>query len=385
MKENQQYIAKTFPGLEEVLAGEISELGASGVEVLNRAVKFYGNRAMLYQSNLWLRTALKVLVPIHHFSCSGEKELYSAVYNYPWEKVFNIYNTFVIDGVVNSKFFRHSHYAALKTKDAIADRFRDKYDKRPSVGKNNPDYRINLHIYRDQCTLSLDSSGESLHKRGYKAKNVKAPLNEVLAAGLILLSGWDKSSPFIDPMCGSGTLPIEAAMIAHNIAPGWYRRDFGFQSWHDYDHRLFQELKNKCRPQPSKSASPTIHACDISRQAIETTRRNLEQAGLAKQVTTHETSLARYTPPETPGVSIINPPYDQKMKEQDIHSFYQEIGDLLKKHFDGYHVWIFSNHIKALKNVGLHPSKKYTLYNGPLECKFQKYAIYKGSLKKDKP
>jgi len=381
MAEDNQYIAKTFPGLEEVLAEEIRGLGADQAEVLKRAVKFRGNKAMLYRSNLHLHTALKVLVPIKNFSCQNEDELYQAVYEHPWEELFNLYNTFVIDGVVNSHLFKHSHYAALKTKDAIVDRFRNKYNKRPSIDKNKPDFRINLHIYKDQCTLSLDSSGESLHKRGYKAKNVKAPLNEVLAAGLILLSGWDKSSSFVDPMCGSGTLPIEAALMAHDIAPGWYRQHFGFETWHDFDHLLFQELKNKSRPQPGKH--PPIHGCDISQQAIETSKNNLQQAGLSKQVMLFEQSLAQYTPPNSDkGVAIMNPPYDQKLKEKDILAFYKSIGDILKKKYEGYDVWIFSHHMKALKNIGLHPSSKCTLYNGPLECKFQKYSIYKGSLKK---
>ena len=380
MAENNEYIAKTFLGLEEVLAEEIKKLGADQTTVLNRAVKFQGDKALLYQANLHLHTALKILVPIRKFSCQNEDQLYQAVYEHPWEELFNLYNTFVIDGVVNSRLFKHSHYAALKAKDAIVDRFRNKYNKRPSIDKNHPDFRINLHIFKDQCTLSLDSSGESLHKRGYKAKNVKAPLNEVLAAGLILLSGWDKSSTFVDPMCGSGTLLIEAALLAHNIAPGWYRNQFGFETWHDFDHLLFQELKNKSRPQPRKY--PPIHGCDISHQAIETSMNNLQQAGLSKQVMLFEQSMAQYSPPqENKGLVIMNPPYDQKLKEKDILAFYKNIGDILKKKYDGYNVWIFSHHMKALKNIGLHPSTKCTLYNGPLECKFQKYSIYKGSLK----
>ncbi len=384
MAQQQEYIAKTFPGLEGVLAEEIKALEGNQVEILNRAVKFRGNQALLYRSNLQLRTALKILVPLFKCACPNEKKLYQAVYEYPWEELFNIYNTFVIDGVVHSRIFKHSHYAALKAKDAIADRFRDKYQRRPSVDKNQPDYRINLHIFRDQCTFSLDSSGESLHKRGYKSKNVRAPLNEVLAAGMIMLTGWDKTSRFIDPMCGSATLPIEAALIAHDIAPGAYREHYGFTSWHDFDHNLFQELKNSLLPQPKKNAPP-IHGCDISPQAIQTARKNLEKANLTHHIHLSEESLAQFTPPEqNKGVVIMNPPYGQKLKEKDILHFYQRIGNILKHKYTGYQVWIFSNHIKALKNVGLHPSKKYTLYNGPLECKFQKYQIYQGSLKKRK-
>ncbi|MFW5916068.1 MAG: THUMP domain-containing class I SAM-dependent RNA methyltransferase, partial [Bacteroidota bacterium] len=234
------YIAKTFLGLEEVLEDELKKMGAENTELLNRAVSFQGEKRMLYKANIYARTALKILVPLKNFQAKSEETLYRNVYEYEWEKLFNLYNTFVIDSVVNSEYFKHSQYASLKTKDAIADRFRNKYNQRPSVNKNNPDFRINLHISKDRCTLSLDSSGESLHKRGYKAKNVKAPLNEVLAAGLIFLTGWDKESPFIDPMCGSGTLPIEAALIANDVPPGIYREKFGFEYWHDFDPSLFR-------------------------------------------------------------------------------------------------------------------------------------------------
>jgi putative N6-adenine-specific DNA methylase len=374
------YIAKTFPGLEEVLENELKGIGAENTEVLNRAVKFQGSKEILYKSNVCLRTALKILVPLKTFQAKSEKMLYSAVYEYEWEALFNLYNTFVIDTVVNSSFFKHSQYASLKTKDAIVDRFRNKYNKRPSVNKKNPDFRINLHIYNDQCTLSLDSSGESLHKRGYKVKNVKAPLNEVLAAGLIMLSGWDKRSPFIDPMCGSGTLPIEAALLANDIAPGIYREQFGFENWHDFDYGLLRSIKS----QFSKRAKNkfTIHGSDISAEAIETSRNNIEKANLISHVELFQQSISDYEPPaEKNGTVIINPPYNIKLKDKDIMAFYQQIGNLLKKKYIGYDVWVFSNHKQALKHIGLHATGKMTLYNGPLECKFQKYRIYEGSLK----
>ena len=374
------YIAKTFPGLEEVLENELKGIGAENTEVLKRAVKFQGSKEILYKSNVCLRTALKILVPLKKFQAKTEKTLYSAVYEYEWEALFNLYNTFVIDAVVNSGLFKHSQYASLKTKDAIVDRFRNKYNKRPSVNKKNPDFRINLHIYNDQCTLSLDSSGESLHKRGYKVKNVKAPLNEVLAAGLIMLSGWDKMSPFIDPMCGSGTLPIEAALLANNIAPGVYRKQFGFENWHDFDPALLRSIKSQYSKKTRNKF--TIHGSDISAEAIETTRNNLEKANLINHVELFQQSISDYEPPaEKNGTVIINPPYNIKLKDKDIVAFYQQIGNLLKKKYTGYNVWVFSHHKQALKHIGLHATNKMTLYNGPLECKFQKYRIYEGSLK----
>ena len=374
------YIAKTFLGLEEVLEEELKGIGAENTERLNRAVKFQGDKGVLYKANIYTRTSLKILVPLKNFRAKSEKALYHAVYDYEWEKLFNLYNSFVIDSVVNSEYFKHSQYASLKTKDAIVDRFRDKYNKRPSVAKKNPDFRINLHISKDECNLSLDSSGESLHKRGYKAKNVKAPLNEVLAAGLIILSGWDKKSPFIDPMCGSGTLPIEAALIANDIPPGIYREQFGFANWHDFDPALFRSIKNQFRTRPQNKVK--IHGCDISEEAIETTRKNLENSNLSRNVELFIQSISEYEPPaEKNGTVIINPPYNYKMKEKDILAFYQNIGNILKKKYTGYEVWLFSHHKKALKNIGLHATNKMTLFNGPLECKFQKYKIYKGTLK----
>jgi len=381
MQEKREYIAKTFLGLEEILAEEINQLGVDHLQVLNRAVKFRGDKAMLYRANLKLRTALRILVPFAQFRCTSEKELYEAIYEHPWEQHFNLYNTFLINGVVNSRNFKHSHYAALKAKDAIVDRFRDKYHRRPSVSKDNPDFRINLHISRDQCNLSLDSSGEPLYKRGYKARNVYAPLNEVLAAGLIKLTGWNKTSTFIDPMCGSATLPIEAALMAAGIAPGTFRDQFGFMNWHDFDHVLFQEIKNKNIHKPKHT--PIIQGCDISGQAIEASRANREKAGLTRHIELFERSMAEHDPPgENEGLVIINPPYGEKLKETDITAFYKNMGDILKKKYAGYEAWLFSSNLKALKQVGLHASRKYTLYNGPLECKFQRYSIYEGSLKK---
>ncbi len=374
------YIAKTFWGLEEVLEEELKKMGAKNTEILNRAVKFQGDKAMLYKSNIYSRTALKILVPLKTFQAKSENVLYREVYQYEWEKLFNLYNTFVIDGVVNSGFFKHSQYASLKTKDAIVDRFRNKYNKRPSVNKKFPDFRINLHISGDQCTLSLDSSGDSLHKRGYKTQNVKAPLNEALAAGLIILSGWDKKSPFIDPMCGSGTLLIEAALLANEIPPGIYREAFGFENWHDFDPTLFRSIKNQFRARPQSKVK--IHGCDISEEAIEITRKNLEKSNMGRNVELFPQSVSDYQPPsEKTGTVIINPPYGHKLKEHDIQAFYKKIGNILKKKYTGYDVWIFSHHKQALKSIGLHATNKMTLFNGPLECKFQKYKIYEGSLK----
>jgi putative N6-adenine-specific DNA methylase len=373
------YIAKTFLGLENILADELSTLGAQNLEILNRAVKFQGDKTLLYKSNIYLRTALKILVPLKTFPARNENMLYSGVYGFPWEDIFNYNQTFVIDSVVNSSFFKHSRYAALKVKDAIVDRFRNKYPKRPSIDKTDPDFRINIHISNDQCTLSLDSSGSSLHKRGYKVENVMAPLNEVLAAGLISLSGWKGETAFIDPMCGSGTLPIEAALLSYNIPPGIFRNKFGLEKWHDFDPSLLNAIRTQS-VQITKSKTPVIYGCDIAEQAIDISRKNSDKPGLKGKIEFFVQSFFNYTPPpDHHGTVIINPPYDYKIKEKDICAFYEHMGNVLKKNYAGYEVWILSHHKKALKNIGLHASNKITLFNGPLECKFQKYSMYKGS------
>src|SRR6056297_783396 len=372
--------AKTFQGLEDVLKKELIHLGASNISIGNRGVEFYGDKALMYKANFHLRTALKILKPIAEFKAQHEIELYDAVQSIPWDTIFDVHQTFAIDSVVYSQHFSHSKYVALKVKDAIVDQFREKYKKRPYVETENPDVQINIHISDNICTLSLDSSGESLHKRGYRIKATKAPLNEVLAAGMILLSGWDFKSNFIDPMCGSGTLLIEAAMIAYGIPPGIYRQKFGFESWKDFDRELFEKIYEE--ESETKTFKFKIIGSDISEIAIRIARENISNAALKRKIDLNITPIENYTPPENEkGTIITNPPYGERLKKTNIPDFYSTLGDLFKDKYQGYSIWLLSSNLNAIKNIGLKPSKKITLYNGPLECKFLEYDIYRGSKK----
>ncbi|MDY6801437.1 MAG: THUMP domain-containing protein [Bacteroidota bacterium] len=383
MKEEQKFkmFAKTFQGLEEVLKKELIQLGASKVCIGKRGVEFYGDKTLLYKANFHLRTALKILKPILEFKAQHEIELYDAVQSISWDTIFDVHQTFAVDSVVYSQHFSHSKYVALKVKDAIVDQFRKKYKKRPYVETESPDVQINIHISDNICTLSLDSSGESLHKRGYRIKATKAPLNEVLAAGMILLSGWDCKSNFIDPLCGSGTLLIEAAMIAYGIPPGIYRQKFGFESWKDFDGELLEEIYEK--ETETKIFRYKIIGSDISEIAIRIARENISNAALKRKIDLNITPIENYTPPENEkGTIVTNPPYGERLKRINIHDFYSTLGNLFKDKYQGYSIWLLSSNLNAIKYIGLKPSKKITLYNGPLECKFLEYDIYQGSKKR---
>lgn len=373
-------IGKTLAGLEEILAAELTALGAEDVELLKRAVSFSADQELMYKANLWCRTALRFLKPIAFFKAVTNEDLYENVFNYPWEKVFNTEQTFVIDAVVSNSEFTHSQFVAQKAKDAIADRFREKFKRRPSVDLQAPDIRINIHIYKDDCTLSLDSSGESLHKRGYRLLTNEAPMSEVLAAGLILLSGWDRKSNFVDPMCGSGTIACEAAMIARNIAPARYRKNWGFEHWRDFDVKLWKRIKAEVASH-EVPYNGTILASDISEKAIGIARINARSAGLSDTIRISRNAFADLVPPPAPGVLVTNPPYGERIKEEDIIALYKSIGDILKRKYTGYDAWMISSDINALKFVGLKPSRKIPVFNGPLECRFVKFSMYGGSKK----
>jgi len=380
ISDNSEFVAKTFYGLEDVLAKEIHDIGGKDIEVLTRAVRFYGDKELLYKANIYLRTALRILVPIATHKVKSNQDIYRIAKEFKWEDLFLLNQTFLVSAVTNSKQIDHSYYAALKFKDGIADRFREIFQKRPSVDKTKPDYKINLHITDTDCTISLDSSAESLHKRGYKERNVLAPLSEALAAGLILLSDWDKESTFIDPMCGSGTLPIEACMIANDIPPGIFRSSFGFKRWNNYDKEIFGKITEDINIFPHKNV--TIIGSDMSEKAIETSKLNVENAEFEESIDLYVKDFKEFDPKTyAPGTLIMNPPYDVKMKEEDIENLYKEIGDTFKNHFDGFDAYIFSANLQAMKSIGLRTSKKTPLYNGALECRFNKYKIYKGSTK----
>ncbi|HMZ05251.1 MAG TPA: THUMP domain-containing protein [bacterium] len=384
MNEHTQthtYIAKTFFGLEPVLSDELKNIGATQIKMLNRAVSFSASEEIMYKANLWLRTALRIIKPIHEFKAINEEQLYRHTQKMDWSQFLEPKDTFVIDSTAHSKFLTHSHYAALKVKDAIVDQLRDQFGERPSIDAENPTLRINLHIAHDDVTIGLDASGNSLHKRGYRTGTNEAPLNEILAAGMILLSGWDRRAPLLDPMCGSGTIPIEAAMIALNVPPGHLRTSFGFFTWKDFDPTVWKKVRTDAETQRVRNSDVRIFGSDIDRGILDKTRQNIVNAKMDAHISIAPKSFSDVTPPATPGMIITNPPYGERLKPADLQTLYKMIGDVLKKNFTGWDAWVISGNKDALKQLGLHPSKKLTLYNGALECRFQKFAMYRGSIK----
>lgn len=372
------FIAKTLSGLEPALAAELKSIGATGVRELKRAVAFDGDLRMLYRCNYELRTALRVLVPIHSFPAYNEKNLYEGIREIDWSQYMSVNDTLAVDAITQGEVFRHSQYVGLLTKDAIVDQFRDRFQRRPNVNIAAPVLRINIHIQGTHCDVSLDASGDSLHRRNYRRDTVEAPLNEVLAAGMILLSGWNGKSDFVDPMCGSGTLPIEAAMIATRTPPQIKRESFGFFRWPDFNRKLWQEVKKEADDR-IQSPEFQIFASDKDNRARNATSINAMSASLENVIHTDKTAFEKLDPPGPAGVLITNPPYDERLKMDDIVAFYKSIGDRLKKHWTGWDAWLISSNRDALKHVGLRPSRKITLFNGALECSFQKFELYEGS------
>ncbi len=380
-KEIRQYVATTFSGLEAVLAEELEQLGAIETEIGLRAVTFKGDKELLYKANLWCRTALRILAPVKTFSSKDEHELYSEVQKIDWSEFMSVTDTLSIDAGVSTSTINHSKYAALKTKDAIVDQFRTKFDARPSVDVAHPTIRINVRIAHDQCSLSLDSSGEILYKRGYRDTVNIAPLNEVLAAGMILLSGWDKKSNFVDFMCGSGTLLSEAGLIAKNIPPGIFRSEFGFEKWKDFDSELWEKVLDEAAGKKIAKLDFKIVGSDIESRAIRVAKGNIENAGLSKVVELNVVPFQEMMPPTGGGIAIINPPYGERITPEDINTMYKEIGDVLKHKFSGYDAWVLTSNMEAAKNIGLRPSRKISLFNAALECKYLKFSIYDGTKK----
>jgi putative N6-adenine-specific DNA methylase len=381
IKENKfKIIAKTSYGLEEVLVEELKQLGINEAEVVTRAVIFEGNKEELYKANLWLRSANRLIVPIKTFKIKDADELYQKVKNIEWEAIFNIDQTFAIDSTVFSEIFNHTKFAAFKAKDAIADRFRDKFDKRPDVDTDQPHIRINLHISKDdECTVSLDSSGDPLFKRGYRESTSLAPIKEDLAAGMILLSGWDKKSNFIDLFCGSGTILIEAAMIACNIPPNINRGVFGFMNWKTFDEELFNTVVDDALDEETEFDFKII-GIDNDARVMGMSRANIEAAGLTDKIELHKKDFDAFEAPQLKGVIVCNPPYGERIGEN-VDDLYTAFGDNLKKQYDGWNAWMISSNMGALKKVGLRPSRKIKLFNGSLECRLMKYEMYRGTKK----
>jgi len=374
--ENFKLAAKTFAGLEPVLAKEIKAIGGINVQEGRRIVFYEGDYELVYKSNYFLRSALRVLREIAVFQFKDIDQFYLRCKEVNWLKYMAVNQSFMINSTVSeSKEFRNTMFASLKVKDAIADYFRGKTGNRPNVDTASPDLFIQVHISRNTCTLSLDSSGESLHKRGYRASQGKAPLNEVLAAGMILISGWDGSTDFIDPMCGSGTLPIEAAMIAQNIAPGRFRKSYAFENWPGYNQELFEKVK---APQNIKVFTKKIYASDISRENILVAQTNARRARVFSSIEFQHSDMKNLAVDTTNATIMINPPYGERLVQENLNELYAMIGQQLKYHYAGNTAWILTSSKEYLKNIGLKPTEKMTLFNGALECTFTSYPLFSG-------
>jgi putative N6-adenine-specific DNA methylase len=387
MNNNFKMVAKTLFGFEAILAREIRNLGGGNVKEGVRSVSFEGDTGFMYKANLCLRTAIKIIKPIHSFSVHNENELYRNVYGMDWTEYLSVDTTFAIDATVKSNNFKHSLYVSQKVKDAIVDKFRDTVGKRPSVDVKHPDIRINIHLHKDRCNIGLDSSGRSLHQRGYRIATNIAPINEVLAAGLLLLSGWDGRSDFLDPMCGSGTMLIEAAMIACNIPVNINRKEFAFEKWDDFDEDLFEKIMesqlNKTREFHHK-----IMGFDKAPSAVRKSLENIKSANLEAYISVERKNFFETSKTTESHLHMVfNPPYGERLNRSqvdssfDVAAFYEDIGDTLKQDYQGSEAWFITSNLEALKFVGLRPSRKIKVFNSHLESRLLKYEIYEGSKK----
>ena len=378
MQESFELIAKTFQGLEEVLAQELIELGANDVQIGRRMVSFSGNQEMMYRANFCLRTAVRILKPISHFRARNADEVYKAVKEIEWKDILDLDTSFVVDTTVYSTEFRTSKFVAYKVKDAIVDYFMEREGKRPNISVANPDLRLNIHIAEDNCTLSLDSSGESLHLRGYRTATVEAPINEVLAAALIKMSGWKFDCDLIDPFCGSGTILVEAALMARNIYPGVFRQKFGFENWKDFNPELlssiFEDDSNE------RTFEHRIVGSDINLRAVEAALANAKAAGVADLITVEQREIRDFKKPEMPAVLITNPPYGERLRPEDLSDIYRTLGEKLKREFQGGEAWIISSREELFDSMRLRPSFKVPLQNGSLDCELRKYVTFEGKL-----
>ncbi len=379
MEQEFELIAKTFMGLEPVLARELTQLGANNVQIGRRMVSFTGDKEMMYRANFQLHTAIRILKPIKHFKARSADDVYEEVKSIDWKEILDLKKSFAVDSVVFSDEFRHSKFVSYKVKDAIVDQFRESTGQRPNISVTNPDIRLNMHIADDECTLSLDSSGESLHRRGYRQESVEAPLNEVLAAGMILMTGWRGETDFIDPMCGSGTLPIEAALIARNMAPGVFRKGYAFEKWEDFDADLFDRIYND--DSGEREFEHHIYGYDIDMACVAKARFNVKAAGMTKDITIEQADFKDFKQPEEKAIMVTNPPYGERISTPDLLGTYKMIGEKLKHQFKDNDAWVLSYREECFDQIGLKPSIKIPLYNGSLECEFRKYQIFEGRLK----
>ena len=369
-------IAKTFQGLEEVLAKELVALGANNVQIGRRMVSFTGDKELMYRANFHLRTAVRILKPIMHFKATDADEVYDVIKAVDWEQYLDSNSTFSVDSVVYSDVFRHSKFVAYRVKDAIADHFNEKCGKRPSVRLNNPDLIFHIHIAGEECTLAFDSSGESLHRRGYRVETGAAPINEVLAAGMIMLTGWNGECDFIDPMCGSGTIPIEAALIAKNIAPGVFRQGYAFEKWKDFDSELFRSIYDD--DSGEREFAHKIYGYDVDGRMVACARRNVKSAMMGDVVEIECRDIKDFVQPAGRAIMVVNPPYGERLQLDNLLQVYKELGSRLKHDFQGNEAWIISSSYDCFDQVGLKASARLPLYNGDLDCEFRKYELFAG-------
>ncbi len=377
-----ELLAKTFQGLEQILADELTSLGATNVQLGKRAVSFEGDLKLMYKVNYLSRYAIRILIPIYTFKAKTTDAFYAGIQKIDWSKYIDVHQTLAIDSVVFSRIFTHSQYISLKTKDAIVDQFREKFGKRPDVKINQPDLHVNIYLLEDNVVVSLDSSGDTLNKRGYRLDALEAPINEVLAAGMIKIAKWDAKTDFFDPMCGSGTFLVEAAMYALNIPASYLRTYFSFKHWKDYDASLWDEVVQEAQKHIKDKLTIKIYGSDFSFQAMRIAERNIEAIRLENHITLSRKDFFKtYVPIGT--LVMMNPPYDERMKIDDVGKFYSQLGHYLKTHYQGTTVWVISSQKSALGNIPMRPTSTFPLFNGALECKFVKYEVFSQAPKHD--
>jgi putative N6-adenine-specific DNA methylase len=380
LEEKFSMIAQCMFGFEDLLQQELRDLGIYESQILNRAVRFEGGLKELYTTNLQLRTAIRVLVPVLHFEAENENDLYLGMFRFSWEQLFSVDQTFAVSCTLHTKKFNHSQYVALKSKDAIVDRFRKQFGKRPDVDARNPDIKITIHISDNKVAVSIDSSGEPLYKRGYRDETNLAPINEVLAASLLLRTGYNGSQVFVDPMAGSGTFLIEAALLARKIPPGAFRRYFGFSRWKNYDKELWHQIGEAASAQSLEKAPQPIMGGELSENVYRKARVNLKEAEVDEDIQLYCADFAELrNPGASEGIMLMNPPYGERMHQEDIALLYAKVGSIMKQNWSGFSVWILTSNLEAAKKIGLKPSRKVVAFNGALECRFFNYAMYSGT------
>jgi len=376
MKE-ESFFATTAKGVEEVLAAELVRLGAKGVGIESGGVRFGGGMEAAYRANLWLRTASRVLMPLGEFPCETPEQLYQGVRALAWSDYLTPDMTLAVDCNLRDSVLTHSGFVALKTKDAIVDQLRDQFGTRPNVDTKDPDLRVNVRLFRNRCTVSLDCSGAPLDRRGYRLDRHEAPLKENLAAALVELSGWDGSVPLVDPMCGTGTIVIEAALKGLRVPPGLSRKEFGFQRWRGFDAPLWDRVVAEAREGVLTTLPAPVQGSDISHSAVAMANENARRAGVLDQIALGRCQIAELAPPPGPGVLILNPPYGKRLGEEEaLKPLYKEIGDVLKQRCKGYTAYLFTGNLELAKSVGLKATRRIVLYNGPIECRLLKYEMY---------